>query len=101
MAKIKITNDVDYQGIPFLKLYKSKGKINQREAYEAMESAGHFGHYIMPINFTEDVPECLYEEDDSWELYTAEDFWPILTEQFFNKGYEACQADYNLLGDNT
>ena len=99
MAKIKITHEIDYQDIPLLKLYKSKGKISRQEAYEAMEKEGHFGHYIMPINFCEETPDSLYEDDDTWELYTAEDFWPKASEELFGKGYGACMADYNLLGE--
>ena len=52
------------------------------------------------MNISEEVPEDVYDEGDRWELYTLEDLWPKIEEEFFNRGYEACMADYNLLKEN-
>ena len=96
MAKVTLESGLDYMGIPCYILRKSKGAISKVEAYEAMEKAGHFGGFIMPLNFPEETPEDLYEEGEIWEIYAYDDFFHRIQEKFFNEGYEACLADYNL-----
>lgn len=96
MAKVTITEEFDSRDRKYYKLEKKKGTISRREAYEAMESAGHFGRFLIDFPVPEDVPFELYDPGDCWWLYAPEDLLGDRAEDEFNKGYEACLRDYGL-----
>ena len=77
MAKAKLEQKLDYMDVPVVVISKPKGAISRMEAYELMEKAGLFGHYIFPMNISEEVPEDVYDEGDRWELWGE-----VYTKQF-------------------
>lgn len=96
MARVKASVSSDYKGVTCYRLEKKRGTISQREAYEAMESEGYFGIFLLDFPVSQDVPFDLYEQGDCWILYKAEDLLGEKAENEFNKGYEVCLKDYNL-----
>ncbi len=96
MAKVKVTMDYDTNGVRYYRLEKKKGKISQREAYEAMESEWQFGSFLLDFPVPQDVPFELYDPGDCWILYKTEDLLGEKAEDEFHKGYEACLRDYSL-----
>lgn len=93
MAKIEIENGIDCFNTPYIRVSKKRGQLTRRETYEALEKDGRFGHYLIDFNVTDTVPEELYEEGDSWGLYTPEDMMEKISEEKFNEGYEAASKD--------
>ena len=93
MAKIEIENCIDCFNTPYIRVSKKRGQLNRREVYEALEKEGKFGHYLIDFNVTDYVPENLYEEGDSWGLYTPEDMMEKVSEEKFNEGYDAARND--------
>ena len=65
MANLKVENSLDTFGKSIVRLAKKKGDIKLWEAFEAMVKADKFGHYMMHIFVTEEVPEDLYDESSS------------------------------------
>ena len=98
MAKITVSKESDFLGNPMIVLRKKKGKINMREAYEALEENYMHGQYLLCVPAPEDVPVQLYEEGDTWEIYEVDTLLNEKAEEKFNEGYEACMRDYNLNG---
>ncbi len=96
MARVKASVSSDYKGVTCYRLEKKRGTISQREAYEAMESEGYFGIFLLDFPVSQDVPFDLYEPGDCWILYKVEDLLGEKAENEFNKGYAACLKDYNL-----
>jgi hypothetical protein len=96
MSKVTVSKESDYLGNPMIVLRKKKGKINMREAYEALEKEHMHGHYLLCIPVPEDVPFELYEEGDTWDIYEVDTLLDEKAEERFNEGYEACMRDYKL-----
>lgn len=96
MAKIIVSKEHDFLGYPMIVLRKKKGKINMREAYEALEKEYLHGQYLLHVPAPEDVPVELYEEGDTWNLYEVDTLLDEKAEAKFNEGYEACMRDYGL-----
>lgn len=95
MAKVTVTEEFDAKGRKYYRLEKKKGTISRREAYEAMESKGHFGRFLIDFPVPEDVPMELYDPGDCWWLYAPEDLLGDRAEDEFYKGYEACLKDHS------
>lgn len=96
MAKIIVSKEHDYLGNPMIVLRKKKGKINMKEAYEALESEQIHGQFLLCVPAPEDVPVELYEEGDTWEIYEVDTLLDAKAEEKFNEGYEACMRDNKL-----
>ena len=75
MAKIEGYFTDDNRGRNCLVLKKKKGHINQREAYEWLESHNRRGcSFVHMVDCPEEVPVELYDEEgDTWVLYEPED----------------------------
>ena len=73
-AKIKGCLECDCKGRDCIVLRKSKGKINQREAFEWLEENGYKGQsFVHMVDCPEEPSEDLYEEGDTWVLYMPYD----------------------------
>lgn len=93
MAKSKLEGywSQDNLGRNCLVLKKSKGRINQLEVYEWMESHNMSGcSYIHMADCPSDeVPADLYEDEDKWFLYEPEEILgEIASRASANTGYQ-------------
>ena len=96
MAKVRITKELDSRNMQYFKLTKKRGKITDREAFEAMEESYYFGEYLIRFNVPEEAPMDLYEDGDEWRLYAVKE---LLEEEIYKahqEGYEECKKDFNL-----
>ena len=100
MAKITITKEWDIYDKMYYKLSKKRGKISQREAYEAMGKEGLEGRFLMDFPVPDEAPVSYYEEGDFWILYPVDELLGEKAELKFNEGYEACMKDYKLGEDS-
>ena len=96
MAKVTISKSFDIEGNPLIILRKNNGRISMREAYESLEKEHLYGQYIIRMPVTENVPEDLYEEGDTWEIYNIETFMDVIADDKIREGYEMCMQDHNL-----
>ncbi|MEI3321211.1 MAG: hypothetical protein V8R90_12240 [Eubacterium sp.] len=103
MAKVRITKELDSRNMQYFKLTKKRGKITDREAFEAMEESYYFGEYLIQFNVPEEAPMDLYEDGDEWRIYTAKELLEEKIEEELYKaheeGYEDCKKDFNLEGN--
>lgn len=96
MAKVRITKELDSRNMQYFKLTKKRGKITDREAFEAMEESYYFGEYLIRFNVPEEAPMDLYEDGDEWRLYAVKE---LLEEEIYKahqEGYEECKKDFNF-----
>lgn len=96
MAKVRIIKELDSRNMQYFKLTKKRGKITDREAFEAMEESYYFGEYLIRFNVPEEAPMDLYEDGDEWRLYAVKE---LLEEEIYKahqEGYEECKKDFNL-----
>ena len=96
MAKVRITKELDSRNMQYFKLTKKRGKITDREAFEAMEESYYFGEYLIRFNVPEEAPMDLYEDGDEWGLYAVKE---LLEEEIYKahqEGYEECKKDFNF-----
>lgn len=96
MAKVRITKELDSRNMQYFKLTKKRGKITDREAFEAMEESYYFGKYLIRFNVPEEAPMDLYEDGDEWRLYAVKE---LLEEEIYKahqEGYEECKKDFNF-----
>ena len=93
MANLKVEQTTDCFGTPVVILTKKRGDIKRWEAYEAMEKNYLFGHYLMELNVSEEVPEGLYDDGDEWGLYAPEDILGRKAEEQYEKGYQTCMDE--------
>ena len=94
MAKVRITKELDSRSMQYFKLTKKRGKITDREAFEAMEESYYFGEYLIRFNVPEEAPMDLYEDGDEWRLYAVKE---LLEEEIYKahqEGYEECKEDF-------
>lgn len=96
VAKIAVSVKYDTKGKKFFLLEKSKGAISSREAYEAMESLGEFGPFLMRFDVPEDVPMEYYDPGDAWMLYDPKDLCEDMWEEAYNRGYDDCIKDHGI-----
>ena len=80
MAKVRITKELDSRNMQYFKLTKKRGKITDREAFEAMEESYYFGKYLIRFNVPEEAPMDLYEDGDEWRLYAVKE---LLEEEIY------------------
>lgn len=77
-AKLEIYWDEDVDGVSCLVVQKKRGKLNEREVYEALEHKYPGQKFMHLVEIMEEPPMDLYEEGDIWLLYEPEEAVKIL-----------------------
>ena len=72
---------------------RKKGKLTTQNVIEAMEREDIYGTWYVPLHFSGDLPDDLYDDGDSWVLYDADDIDEVVAEARYNQGYEDGQRD--------
>ena len=72
-GKIKVEFGYDIYDIPCLIVSCKRGKLNDREVYEALEKDYYGQIFVHIVPVPEDVPTDLYEDGDVWLLYEPYD----------------------------